>query len=597
MADSPDLNASDVLRLTITSNGAQLDDSIQVVSVAVSKATSRIPLARIVLLDGDMPEQDFPLSNSDSFKPGAEIEIKAGYDQDEESIFQGVVVKHGIKISGGNYSRLVIECRDKAAGMTIGRKNANYIDSTDSAVISRLIGNCSGLSADVESTSISYPELVQYYCTDWDFMLSRAEVNGLLVIVDDGKVTVKPPQTSAAPVLGVTYGADLMEFHADLDARTQLTSVKVTAWDLKNQAIVESQEVKPPTLNSQGNLASADLATVVGPDSFRLQTVAPLEKTALDNWAGGQQLKAGLARIQGNMKFQGSARARVGTLIELKGVGDRFNGQVFVSGVSHDIADGNWTTEVDFGISPSWFADKRDLTAPPAAGLVPGVDGLQIGVVKKLDQDPDGQGKIQVSVPVLQAETAGVWARLASFYASNGIGSFFIPEIGDEVVLGYFNSDPSYPVILGSLYSSGRKAAYELTPENNTKAIVTRSKLKIEFDDEKKITTIITPGNNQIVLSDDGKSILLQDQNSNKVELNSGGILLDSPKDIQITAKGKISISATGAIETSSKADVSVSGQNVNNTAQVGFVAKGNATAEISASGQTTVKGAMVMIN
>jgi hypothetical protein len=79
--------------------------------------------------------------------------------------------------------------------------------------------------------------------------------------------------------------------------------------------------------------------------------------------------------------------------------------------------------------------------------------------------------------------------------------------------------------------------------------------------------------------------------------LNSSGILLDSPKDIQITAKGKISISATGAIETSSKADVSVSGQNVNNTAQIGFVAKGNATAEISASGQTTVKGAMVMIN
>ena len=60
--------------------------------------------------------------------------------------------------------------------------------------------------------------------------------------------------------------------------------------------------------------------------------------------------------------------------------------------------------------------------APLTSGFVPGVNGLQAGVVKKLDADPEGQYKIQVSVPVLQAETDGVWARLASFYGSNGIG-------------------------------------------------------------------------------------------------------------------------------------------------------------------------------
>jgi len=73
--------------------------------------------------------------------------------------------------------------------------------------------------------------------------------------------------------------------------------------------------------------------------------------------------------------------------------------------------------------------------------------------------------------------------------------------------------------------------------------------------------------------------------------------VLDSPSDISITAKGKITIDAIGAIDLSSKADVSVKGMNVNHEASVGFVAKGNATAELSASGQTTVKGAMVMIN
>ena len=596
MADSPLLNSTGVIKLTISSNGTQLDEAINIVSVSVNKSINKIPQAKIVLLDGDMPEKDFPVSNSDTFKPGSAIKINAGYGQDEETIFEGIVVKHGLKITGDNYSRLVIECRDKAVAMTLGRKNANYVDSKDSDIITKLISNYSGLTSEVQATTTQYKELVQYYCSDWDFMLSRAEANGLLVCVEAAKLTIKPPQVSGTPELKVTYGEDLMEFHADLDARTQLSEVKSSSWDPKDQAVVVEQAA-PQTLNTQGDLASADLSSVLNLTSFALQTVAPLEKTALQGWAKGQQLKAGLSRIRGRMKFQGSAKAKIGAQIELDGVGNRFNGNVFVSSVNHEIVQGNWITEVDFGMSFDWFAEQRDLVAPPASGLLPGVDGLQIGVVKKLDADPEGQCKIQVSVPLMQADTDGVWARLANFYASNAFGAFFIPEIGDEVVLGYLNNDPSNPVVLGSLYSSKLKPPYELTADNFTKAVVTKSKLKIEFDDDKKIITITTPGNNKIVLSDDGKSILLQDQNSNKVQLSDSGIVLDSPKDISITAKGKITLDAVGELGVTSKADVKIAGLNINNSANVGFVAKGNASAELSASGQTTVKGAMVMIN
>ncbi len=596
MADSPALDSTGVVKLTITSDGSPLADSIKIVSVEINKTINKISIARIVVLDGDMPDDAFPVSDADSFKPGAAIKISAGYDQTDESIFEGVVIRHGIKISGANYARLVIECRDKAVGMTIGRKNANYVDQKDSDIITKLIGNCSGLTADVGSTDTQYKELVQYYCTDWDFMIARAEVNGLLAIVDAGTVTVKAPQTSAAATLTVTYGVDLMEFHADIDARTQLTSVKGTTWDMATQAVQE-QAASPQTLNTQGNLDSATLAKVIGLDAYRLQTPVTMESGALKAWADGQQLKAGLARIRGRMKFQGSAKAKPGALIELKGVGARFSGNVFVSAVNHEIENGNWITEVEFGMPHNWFTEQSDVVAPAAAGWTPGIEGLQIGVVKKLDADPDGQYKIQVSVPVLQAETDGVWARLASFYGSDGIGAFFIPEIGDEVILGYFNNDPSYPVILGSLYSSKHKPPYELTADNFTKAIVTKSKLKIIFDDDKKIITVITPANNQIVISDDAKSILLQDQNQNKVELKPDGIYIDSAKDIVMSAKGKVTITAVGNIESTSNADIKSQGLNINNNANVGFVAKGAASAELSASGQTTVKGAMVMIN
>jgi Rhs element Vgr protein len=595
MPESPNLDAGGLLSISITSDGSEISDTVQVVSIKISYELNRIPTAEIVILDGDMPEQKFEVSDADTFKPGALITIGAGYDQINETIFSGVVIRHGIKITGSNYSRLVVECRDKAINMTIGRKNANYVDQKDNDIISTLIGNA-GLSSDVQATDTQFKELVQHYCTDWDFLLSRAEVNGLLVTVDQGKVTVKAPQTSDDPPLKVGWGTELMEFHADIDSRSQLKSVKSVTWDPKTQAIVDAS-AEPATLNQQGDLDSATLANVLGLETYRLQTPAPMEKTALQSWAAGQQLRAGLARIRGRMKFQGNAKAKIGKMIELSGVGSRFNGNVFLSAVSHEIVDGNWITEATFGTPPAWFADQRDLVTPPASGLLPGIEGLHIGVVKKLDADPESENKVQVSVPLLQADTDGVWARLANFYASNSFGDFFIPEIGDEVVLGYLNNDPSHPVILGSVYSSSRTPPYALTAENYTKAIVTRSLLRLIFDDEKKIVTIITPAKNKIVISDDDKSILLEDETGNKAKLSPDGILLDSPKDIIVNAKGKIAMTAVSNITLDATADVKVTGLNVSNTAQVGFTAKGNATAELSASGQTVVKGALVMIN
>ena len=596
MSESPRKNGSGLVKLVILSDGSEIDETYRVISVSILKKVNAIPFAKIILHDGDLAEADFPASNSDTFKPGAEIEIKAGYDQDDESVFKGIVVKHGLKISGDNNTTLVIECRDKAVKMTIGRNNANFVDSKDSDLISTLIGNHSGLSADVDASDTEYKELVQYYCTDWDFMMSRAEVNGRIVIVEDATVSVKKPETSASPELKVTYGADLMDFNAEIDARTQLKAVKGVAWDPKTQEAVE-QDGASASLNKQGDLSSDDLSTVVSPDSFRLQSPVPIEKTGLKAWADAQLLKAGMSMIKGSMRFQGSAKAKHGGLIELDGVGNRFNGNVFIASVRHDIADGNWLTEVEFGLSDAWFSEQKDIAAPPASGFLPGVEGLQIGVVKKLDEDPEGEQKIQVSVPVMQAETEGVWARLANFYGSAGIGSFFIPEIGDEVVLGYLNNDPCHPIILGSLYSSKNAPPYELTADNFIKAIVTKSELKIEFDDEKMITTIETPGGNKVVLNDDETSILLSDQNGNTLTLDDSGIALDSPKDISITATGKVTIDATGELGLTSKADVKAAGMNIDCEADVGFTGKGSASAEVSASGQLTLKGATVMIN
>ncbi|MEX8518889.1 MAG: type VI secretion system tip protein VgrG [Leptothrix sp. (in: b-proteobacteria)] len=595
MPASPLDNAEGPVRVIVTSGGADVSEALRLVSVTVQRTLNRVPTATLVLSDGDMPDQDFPLSDAETFKPGAEIVIKAGYDSEEKVIFSGVAIKHSLSIRGENDARLVVECRDKAVKMTIGRKSTVHVDKTDSQVFSTLIG-AAGLSADVTATSHQHKGLVQHYCSDWDFMLARAEANACVVSVVDGKVTVGPPRTNGSAVLAVGYGDTLMEFQADLDARHQYAAVKAQAWDMKSQAVVTSSEVKPQVLGAQGNIDGPKLAKVSSPALVGLQTGALWPKDTLESWAKAQQLKSGLSRLRGSMRFQGSALAQVNAMIELKGVGTRFSGTVYITGVRHQIEDGTWTTEAEFGAPIEWFAERNDLQAPAASGLVPAISGLHAGVVMKLDSDPAGEHRVQVKVPSAGLDS-GIWARLLQFHASNGFGAFFLPEIGDEVLLGWFNNDPDFPVVLGSLYSSQRTPPYALAAANNTKAIVTRSKCKLEIDDEKKIVTLLTPGNNKVVISDEGKSIELLDQNGNKVRLTPEGITLDSPKNVVIKAGGTMELSSIGAMTLKSTQDVKVSGLNVGCEALVGFTGKGSATAELSAAGLTTVKGAMVMIN
>jgi uncharacterized protein involved in type VI secretion and phage assembly len=258
-----------------------------------------------------------------------------------------------------------------------------------------------------------------------------------------------------------------------------------------------------------------------------------------------------------------------------------------ITGVIHRIDRGLWTTEARFGLDPEETARRLPITTLPKGGLAPAANGLQIGVVVALQDDPLSDYRIKIRLPVQETD---IWARLAShFLASDGFGSFFLPEIGDEVVVSYLDDDPALPIVLGGLYSSKRKPAYEHKDENNIKAIRSRTGMLIELDEEKDIITVTTPASNKLVLSDDEKSILLSDENGNKIETSPSGILLDSPFDIKINAGGNIAIKAT--------ADCTVSAANITSSANLAIASKGGASAELSAGGQTTVKGAMVLIN
>jgi Rhs element Vgr protein len=588
-----------LVTFTIKVAGNAIADTIQVLSVHIEKRVNKIGVAKIVILDGEADTGDFVTSSSDTFVPGVTISIEAGYDSSNKVIFVGIITGQSIRIDSIVGSALEVECRDAAIKMIVGRKCLTFSKQKDSDILSSIIGTYSGLTADVTATTTTWPEQVQYYVTDWDYLLSRAEANGMIVLALDGKVSVVKPDATTTSVYTVKYGDNLLEFNADLNAVTQLGNVKASSWDFTTQAVITAESAI--SLAGPGNLSSKTLSGVVGLSDYNLQTSAPLLSADLTNWTQAQLIKSEHSKIIGEAKFQGSSIVAPGQYITLAGLGTRFSGDHLVSGVVHDISDGNWITHTSIGMSPLWFIEEPDVMSPPNSGLLPAARGLFNGTVKKMYEDPDSQFRILVTLPLFDANGEGIWARLSNFYSTSGAGAFFLPEVGDEVVVGFLNEDPRYPVILGSMYSATKVKPYTtLTPndKNSLKSIVSKSGIYIEFNDTDKILTVNTPDKNTMIFSDKDKQITIQDENGNSVVMSSDGITMKSPKNINIQADQMVNIKGAQGIKIeSSGGDVAINGMNIKETAQMEYSAEGSMTAKISSGAQMTLKSAMIMIN
>ncbi len=599
MATSSNIKSGGVATFAVKVAGNAIPDTVQVLSIRIEKRINKISLARIVILDGEANTGKFEVSSSSTFVPGAEVSIESGYDAKNKVIFKGIVTQQSIRIDSSIGSTLEVECRDASIKMIVGRKNLTFSKKKDSEIISSIIGGYSDLSCDVTATTTVWPEQVQYYVTDWDYIIARAEINGLIVTTLNGKVSVSKPDTDTSSVFTIAYGDGLLGFNADLNCLNQLGSVKSSTWDYKTQAVISGQASNDHA--GPGNLSSKKLSEVVGLSDFGLQTTAPLESADLTNWSKAQLIKSEYSKITGDAKLQGTELADPGKYCTLEGLGDRFNGDHLISGVVHNLSDGNWVTELALGLSPTWFIEEPDVMAPPASGLLPGARGLFNGTVKKMFEDPDSQYRILVTVPLFDASGEGIWARLSNFYSTSGAGAFFLPEVGDEVILGFINEDPRYPVILGSMYSSTKLKPFTgLDPvqKNSLKAIVSKSGIYTQFDDENIVYTITTPAKNTMIISDKDKKITIQDQHSNKIVMSADGITISSPKDITIEADQSLNLTGKQGIKvTSSGGDVETSGVNIKETAQSQYSAEGSVMAKINSGTELTLKSAMVMIN
>jgi Rhs element Vgr protein len=625
--------------IKISCDGSPLPDVIQLLDLQIRLEINRIPQANITLLDGSLPDRCFEISDGNLFKPGSLIKIELGYldaNPAPQQVFEGMVVRHTVS-TGDEGMRLRLSLSDKAIVMTRSRRSAIYAKKTDTDVMRQLISAAGLKIGKLASTPINHPELVQFNASDWDFIVSRADVLGLAIRVDSGAVSSLAMELGTPKRL-LDHGLDdSRDLELELDAAQQWASLSVQSWDPAKLAPTAPLKAKPVSLQI-GNQTNQALADAVGASAATLVHGAPTAANELQSWADARLRKSRLSLLRGSAVVNGDASLKPLDTVEIKGVGERFNGKALVSGVTHSFDQNGWRTQVKLGLAADWFARSPELVEVPAAGLLPPASGLQIATVASLEVDPTGELRVQVKLPQMAADQVLPWARPLSLDAGAGRGFVFRPEVGDEVVIGFLNEDPRQPLILGALFGSKNKPPKPLQSadkKNAMRAIVSRSGSRILFDDEAAALTIETTAGgdangeykNKISLDEKQKTISIEDQFDNKFELSEKGITLTSGKDIILSAKGEIKAEAktnlslagkskaliestqveisakskfsakAAQVEVAAQAKFAVKSAQIDLAADAVFSAKGGAQAKLGADAMVEIKGALVKIN
>jgi uncharacterized protein involved in type VI secretion and phage assembly len=180
------------------------------------------------------------------------------------------------------------------------------------------------------------------------------------------------------------------------------------------------------------------------------------------------------------------------------------------------------------------------------ARLPTGLGGLWYGVFPALVtdiRDPDGQGRVKITLP-WSGDTGGEryesWARLATLMAGNNRGSWFIPDINDEVVVAFENGDPRRPYVLGCLWNGADSPPDSMdgAGNNSRKLFRSRNGVKVTLDDTTGQEKIIleTPAGQKVTLKDGPGSVEIADSNGNTVKLEPSGVTINCAAKVTVSA-------------------------------------------------------------
>ena len=536
----------------------------------------------------------YAISSGTKYTLGTEISVGLAGGQ---PFFKGDITGVELDLNQGVPDYTVI-AHDRAYKMTLGNKIASYTKMTYSGIVAG-IAAANGLASATDSTNTQFDYVLQAD-SDFGFITELAGRLGYDWWVNGTTLNFKKPG-SLTTTATLTMGQNMRHFSVQASA-LHPSKTTITGWDVTQKQAVTA-------LGATANVTDVPDAALVSPFVSPSALASAAAVTSARDSAITQSEADELAKRSTAQWLQSAVIARGTCLVNDQVVpGGKVtiadagpaSGSYRVREVRHVYGPRGFETRFTAGSrAPRSLADT--LSVPRVSSFRR--DNLVVGIVTTIGNSLGSPGDVKVKYPGVNNELESNWARVVNPGGGKARGLTFMPEVNDEVIMGFENGDPRRPIILGGLFN-GKDAQPAFKKSSggtiDTRMMTSRLGHTIEFGDgaadaDQYIGLSLAGGNHQVKL---GKT-----EFTATVPANVPMTLKAGTASIAISAQGEITITGK-KITLKADTDVEMSGANVKATANVQFSAQGamvaikaNGQAEVSASGPVAIKGAIVQIN
>ncbi len=411
----------------------------------------------------------------------------------------------------------------------------SFVNVTDGDLASK-IAQEQGLQVNVSQTSQVHPYVLQNNQSNLEFLQSRAQALGYLVFVEGKTLNMSPPKADGGTV-ELKWAETLHEFHPRMTTVGQVSASTVRGWDPEaKQAIVG----KASNGNGTPHVGEQRAPGALAQSAFNLEaplltTDRPIRSQGEADTLAQAMLDRQTSRfIEAEGSCAGNGKIVAGASIKVSAVGDRFSGTYLVTSAHHvyNAQDGYTTRFAVSGQNPITLLSVIE-GQPTAHTRIP---GLVIGIVTD-NQDPNHEGRVKVKYPWLGDDDASDWARVVVVGGGNQRGIEFLPEVNDEVLIGFEHGDIHFPYVLGGLWNGQDKP-----PADDA------------LSGSKVVKRVIKSRTGHVVTLDDtdgGGGITIADRSGNQIQLDTGSnaLKIKTQGDVTIEAQGNFSVKAQGQVE------------------------------------------------
>jgi Rhs element Vgr protein len=490
--------------------------------------------------------------------------------QPVEMSFIGLVTRIDLENSVDGVNVVTIIGHSPTLLMDGGIKNAFYSDQSATDIIGSIAGNYQITRGAMDSSQGTLKFSVQYRESDYDYIMRLATGAGLFAYYDGQELRVTKANSKDTEELDwrTTLGA----FTLGLGTAPCEFNTQVYNYEQKKTFSQDTKSLTQQAALSEVSKMAPDASKELYGDSGYSSSV----KVVDDAQSLDQVLQRDRSRAMGKM-IVGRGQSVIpavatGHCVKISGM-DRMDSTYWVTKVRHIVDDSGSYHNV-FECTP------LDIAFPQYKSSRPDVTNVQMAVVLDND-DPDKLGRIKVQFPWCDSgETP--WVRLMTPHAGQDRGWYCLPEIGDEVLIGYEQGSPDYPVVLGALYNKDNSPPSDaVDPDNNVKMFMTRSGNRIvltDTDGDEQVQIITKDGKNLVTMKTGGPTVI---ESEGAINIKGGGDITIEGANIKLDSQGEVSIKS--AMDTKIEAGVNLSAK---------------ASAENKIEGMmVTVKGTPIQLN